>query len=83
MALAGILAAEPEILVLDEPTTHLDPPARRQLLELLRTLPQAKIVVTHDSQFAQALCVRAVFFAGGRVTDEGPAADVIRRHDWL
>lgn len=82
VALAGILAVEPEVLVLDEPTTHLDPPARRQLLELLRSLPQAKLVVTHDTAFARALCPRAVFFEAGRVVADGPTAEVIERFRW-
>ncbi len=71
VAIAGILAMRPEILVLDEPTTFLDPPTRRALLELLRGLPQAKIVVTHDVPFARALADRAVFFEKGTVAGSG------------
>jgi len=82
VALAGILAMDPEILVLDEPTTHLDPPARRHLAELLAELPQAKIVVTHDTAFARLLCPRAVFFDAGKVASDGPVAEVIREHGW-
>src|SRR5262249_28372210 len=48
VAIAGILAMRPEILVLDEPTTYLDPPGQQSLAELLTQLPQAKILVTHD-----------------------------------
>ncbi|GIU80466.1 MAG: putative ABC transporter ATP-binding protein [Bryobacteraceae bacterium] len=82
VALAGILAVEPEVLILDEPTTHLDPPARRALLELLKELPQAKLVVTHDAAFARALCPRAVFFDHGRIVADGPIDDLIRRFGW-
>jgi cobalt/nickel transport system ATP-binding protein len=82
VALAGILAVEPEVLVLDEPTTHLDPPARRTLLDLLLTLPQAKLVVTHDTAFARALCPRAVFFEAGRIAADGPTPAVIARFGW-
>lgn len=82
VALAGVLAMEPEILVLDEPTTYLDPPGQRELVELLRSLPQPKILVTHDSSFARALATRAVFFQGGRIAGEGGADELIRRFDW-
>ena len=82
VAIAGVLAMEPEILVLDEPTTFLDPPAQRQLTALLRELPQAKLLVTHDVGLARELASRAVFFERGRVADEGPVDEVVRRHAW-
>jgi len=81
-ALAGILAMDPELLVLDEPTTHLDPPARQQLVRLLRALPQAKILVTHDVAFARALARRAVFFDAGRLMRDGPLEEVIEKSAW-
>lgn len=82
VAIAGVLAMEPEILILDEPTTFLDPPAQRDLVALLRELPQAKLLVTHDTGFAQALATRAVFFAHGRVAGEGPVEEIIDRFSW-
>jgi len=82
VALAGVLAMRPQILVLDEPTTSLDPPGQRELARLLRTLPQAKILVTHDAEFAAALASRAVFFEHGRIAGEGPVRDVIERFQW-
>jgi cobalt/nickel transport system ATP-binding protein len=82
VAIAGVLAMEPEILVLDEPTTYLDPPAQRSLIELLRTLPQAKVLVTHDTTFARALAQRAVFFEKGRIAAAGPMDEILRRFDW-
>ena len=83
VALAGVLAMDPEVLVLDEPTTFLDPPSERQLVTLLRELPQAKLLVTHDVPFARALATRAVFFERGRIVDQGPLEEVARRHGWL
>jgi cobalt/nickel transport system ATP-binding protein len=72
----------PEILVLDEPTTFLDPPAQREVQRLLAALPQAKLVVTHDTRFAAALCSRAAFFDAGKIVAQGPVAELARRFDW-
>jgi cobalt/nickel transport system ATP-binding protein len=82
-ALAGILAMEPKIILLDEPATFLDPPARAHLVETLRALPQAKIVVTHDVPLARALAQRAVFFEKGLIVAEGPVDDVVEARSWL
>jgi cobalt/nickel transport system ATP-binding protein len=82
VALAGVLAMQPEILVLDEPTTFLDPPGRRALLEVLRGLPQAKLIVTHDVWFARALARRAVFFERGRIVRDGPVDELLARFHW-
>ena len=81
-ALAGVLAMEPDVLVLDEPTTSLDPPGHRDLVHLLHGLPQAKLLVTHDIDFACALATRAVFFERGKVAGVGPARDVVERFGW-
>jgi len=81
-ALAGVLAAEPEILVLDEPTTHLDPPSRRSLLALLDSLPQTLLLVTHDVAFAARLTRRAVFFDHGRIVADGPIQTIVRESHW-
>jgi energy-coupling factor transporter ATP-binding protein EcfA2 len=82
VAIAGILAMQPEILILDEPTTFLDPPGQKSLIELLERLPQAKIVVTHDVWFARALATRAVFFQSGRIMEDGALDEIIARFNW-
>ncbi len=82
VALAGVLAMNPEILVLDEPSTFLDPPGRSNLVHLLRALPQAKLIITHDSHFAAALASRAVFFEKGKLVAEGPVDEIVQRFDW-
>ncbi len=82
VAIAGVLAMSPDVLVFDEPTTYLDPPAERELARLLQSLPQAKLLVTHDIAFARALATRAVFFERGRVVGEGSVEDIITRFDW-
>ncbi len=82
VALAGVLAMQPEILVLDEPTTFLDPPAQINLLHLLGGLPQAKLIVTHNIGFASALAERAVFFEKGKLLADGPIEEIVRRFSW-
>lgn len=83
IAIAGTLAAAPELLMLDEPTTFLDPPAQRALARLLRELPQAKLLVTHDISFARTVCERAVFFDKGKIVGEGTVDEVAGRFDWI
>jgi cobalt/nickel transport system ATP-binding protein len=83
VALAGVLAMQPDILILDEPTTFLDPPGQRSLTQLLGGLPQARILVTHDVAFARTACTRAVFFQHGRITASGTVEEIVRRFDWL
>jgi energy-coupling factor transporter ATP-binding protein EcfA2 len=82
VAIAGTLASDPEILVLDEPTTFLDPPGQRALAALLADLPQAKILVTHDVNFARAMCNRALFFQNGIIAGEGTVEEIVSRFGW-
>ncbi|MEI8017005.1 MAG: ABC transporter ATP-binding protein [Schlesneria sp.] len=77
VCLAGVLACEPSILVLDEPTSNLDPRARRQLLEILRTFPGAQIIATHDLDFALELCQRTLVLDGGQLQADGPVEQVL------
>lgn len=81
-AIAGILATDARLLVLDEPTTFLDPPGRRALTDLLAGLPQTKILVANDIAFARALADEAVFFENGRIVARGPIGAIIERFDW-
>lgn len=82
VALAGVLAMEPEILVLDEPVTFLDPPGRAGLIEILHKLPQAKIIVSHDIELARELAARAVFFSQGKIVASGSVEEIVSRFHW-
>ncbi|AQT80742.1 cobalt ABC transporter ATP-binding protein [Mycolicibacterium litorale] len=76
-ALATVLACEPEILVLDEPSANLDPVARRELAETLAALPATMIIVTHDLPYAAQLCDRAVILDGGVVVADDTVSAVL------
>jgi cobalt/nickel transport system ATP-binding protein len=82
VAIAGILAGEARLLVLDEPTTFLDPPGQRDLADLLESLPQAKILITHDVPFARRLTGDAVFFSNGTIAARDTVAEIVARFDW-
>jgi energy-coupling factor transporter ATP-binding protein EcfA2 len=82
VAIAGILAGEPSLLVLDEPTTFLDPPGQRGLADLLDSLPQAKILITHDVPFALRLTDDAVFFKQGQIAARNSVAAIIDQFNW-
>ena len=77
VAIATVLAMQPDVLVLDEPTSGLDPLGRRELAELLATLVQTQIVVTHDLPFALATCHRAVILDQGRIVADQPTAHLL------
>ena len=83
VAAATVLAMDPDVLVLDEPSSNLDPRARREFGELLRGLPQTQLLVTHDLPYALSLCDRAVVLDAGRVVADGPIRDVLSDADLL
>jgi cobalt/nickel transport system ATP-binding protein len=82
VALAGVIVLEPQLLVLDEPTTFLDPPGRRELAALLQELRMPQLIVTHDIGFARQLATRAVFFAEGRAEASGNVDEIVARYHW-
>lgn len=77
VCLAGVLACEPSILVLDEPTSDLDPRGRREFKSLLKSLPGAKIIATHDLELVVDLCSRVLVLDGGKLVAEGPAIPIL------
>jgi cobalt/nickel transport system ATP-binding protein len=79
VAIATVLAMQPRLLVLDEPSANLDPRARRELLEVLDGIERTMLVVTHDLPFAAQLCERAVLLSGGRIVADAPCGEIL--HD--
>lgn len=80
VALAGVLARRPRILVLDEPLAGLDAPSREALVQVLGRLPQelTTIIVTHDTEDAERIADRALVLGNGRITADGTVVDVLR-----
>lgn len=78
VAVATVLAMDPEVLVLDEPSAGLDPRARRNLIHLLRDLPQTMLISSHDMRLVWELCPRTVILDGGRLVTDGPTAELLR-----
>ncbi|MDO8964127.1 MAG: ABC transporter ATP-binding protein [Coriobacteriia bacterium] len=76
VSIATVLAMCPNALVLDEPTSNLDPKARRRLIELLASFEHTKIIATHDLDMAWDLCERVIVMSGGRVAADGPASEI-------
>jgi cobalt/nickel transport system ATP-binding protein len=77
VAIATVLAMEPELLVLDEPSANLDPRARRELVAVAGDLPGTLLLVTHDLPLAAQLCDRAVILDAGRVVADGACDEVL------
>jgi cobalt/nickel transport system ATP-binding protein len=77
VAVATVLAMRPEILVLDEPSSNLDPASRRELADILTGLDITMLMVTHDLPYALELCPRAMILDGGVVVADGPAGELL------
>jgi len=78
VAIATVLAMEPKVLVMDEPSSGLDPRARRRLIDLLEGFEHTRLVATHDLDLAATLCERTIVLGRGRVLADRPTTDVFR-----
>ena len=83
IAIAGVLAMQPQILVFDEPSAQLDPRSRRQLIELLQTLPLTQLIATHDLDLALEICDRTLVLSQGKVVFDGKTEGVMSNPDFL
>ncbi|MEU9232060.1 ABC transporter ATP-binding protein [Streptomyces subrutilus] len=77
VAVATVLAMRPEILVLDEPSSNLDPASRRELADILRSLDVTVLMVTHDLPYALELCPRSVVLSEGVIAADGRTQDLL------
>ena len=83
VCLAGVLACKPQVLVLDEPTSDLDPRGRREFKALLKSLPGAKIIATHDLELAVDLCSRVLILDEGKLVAQGPTIPLLSNEDLM
>jgi cobalt/nickel transport system ATP-binding protein len=83
VAVATVLAMKPEILILDEPSSNLDPASRRELAEILNSLDITLLMVTHDLPYAVELCPRSLILAGGVITADGKTTEILKNEQIL
>ena len=83
VAIASVLAMSPDILVMDEPSSNLDPMARKNLIILLQSFAHTKIIATHDLDMALDLCERTIVLHEGKITADGPTLDIFRDQELL
>lgn len=82
-SVATVLSMSPEYLVLDEPTSGLDPRSRRELISLLKSLPQTMIVASHDLTMVNEVAGRVIVLKNGRVVADGTKDEILSDHDFL
>ncbi|MBU1044491.1 MAG: energy-coupling factor ABC transporter ATP-binding protein [Candidatus Omnitrophica bacterium] len=83
VAIATVLAMSPDILVMDEPTSSLDPTSRKRLIGLLKTFKHTKIIATHDLDLAMDVCERTIVLHQGKVTADGPTMELFQDENLL
>ena len=87
VAIAGVLAMEPDLLILDEPTAGLDPAGQEELMTLFARLQKERdmtvVLITHQMEYVAQYADHVVIFEGGTVVKEGTPAEVFADVDWL
>lgn len=83
VALATVLVMNPEILVLDEPSSNLDPTSRRELADILRSLDITLLMVTHDLPYAYELCERALILSKGQIVADKSTYDILTNQELM
>jgi len=83
VAIATVLSMSPDILVMDEPSSNLDPKSRRNLINLLKTFTHTKIIATHDLRMVLDLCERTIILHQGQVAADGITRDLLQNETLL
>ena len=82
-AIATVLAMEPELILMDEPTAALDPFNRRLIIRTLSSLPQTMLITSHDLDMVYDTCNRVILISEGRVVSDGPSEKILRDRELL
>ena len=77
VAIASVLASKPQLLVLDEPSSNLDPSSRRELIDILLSLEISIVLVTHDLPMALEICPKSIVVNSGVITENGKTIDLL------
>ncbi len=83
VAVATVLSMDPSVVVLDEPSSNLDPVSRRELADIVRSLAATVLIITHDLPYAFELCPRSVILDGGAIVADGPTGELLADADLL
>ena len=77
IAIATVLSMSPDVLVIDEPSSSLDPKGKWDFIDFLKTLPGTKVIVSHDLELVEALCSRMVIMEKGAIVADGLTAEML------
>lgn len=82
-AIATVLAMQPEAIIMDEPSVSLDPYNRRAVINVINTLPQTKLIASHDLEMIRETCTRVLLIGGGRVAAAGETDEILSNKELL
>ncbi len=83
VAIAAVMAMEPDILAMDEPAANLDPRSRRSLITLLKGFRHSKLIASHDLDLILDVCQRCIVIGGGAVVADGPSVEILTNRELL
>jgi cobalt/nickel transport system ATP-binding protein len=83
ICVATVLSMSPEILVLDEPTSNLDPVSRREFIRLFSSLSKTRIVASHDLEMVLEIGIRVVVLSEGKIVADGPVAEILGNQELM
>lgn len=82
-AIATVLAMEPEVIIMDEPSVSLDPYNRRAVINVINSLTQTKIIASHDLDMIMETCRRVILISDGQIVASGAVMDILRNKELL